>query len=78
MPKAKPKAKKPADEPQSVEQNKETLLERANPGAIGQRREAAGRLYDVSEFAAEVALAAVEPVPGNNTRYVGDVSDFGA
>jgi len=48
-----------------------TLLERANPGAIGQRREAAGRLYDV-------ALAAVEPVPANNTRYVGDVSDFGA
>jgi NAD(P)-dependent dehydrogenase (short-subunit alcohol dehydrogenase family) len=55
-----------------------TLLERANPGAIGQRREAAGRLYDVSEFAAEVALAAVEPIPENNTRYVGDVSDFGA
>jgi len=55
-----------------------TLLERANPGAIGQRREAAGRLYDVAEFAAEVALAAVEPVPANNTRYVGDVSDFGA
>jgi NAD(P)-dependent dehydrogenase (short-subunit alcohol dehydrogenase family) len=53
-----------------------TLLERANPGAIGQRKEAAGRLYNVSEFAAEVALAAVEPVPENNTRYVGDVSDF--
>jgi NAD(P)-dependent dehydrogenase (short-subunit alcohol dehydrogenase family) len=55
-----------------------TLLERANPGAIGQRRESAGRLYDVSEFAAEVALAAVDPVPANNTRYVGDVSEFGA
>lgn len=54
-----------------------TLLERANPGAIGQRRESAGRLYDVSEFAAEVALAAVDPVPDNNTRYVGDVSEFG-
>jgi NAD(P)-dependent dehydrogenase (short-subunit alcohol dehydrogenase family) len=53
-----------------------TLLERANPGAIGQRKEAAGRLYNVSEFAAEVALAAVDPVPENNTRYVGDVSDF--
>jgi len=53
-----------------------TLLERANPGAIGQRKEAAGRLYNVSEFAAEVAAAAVEPVPENNTRYVGDVSDF--
>lgn len=55
-----------------------TLLERANPGAIGARREAAGRLYKVSEFAAEVALAAVEPIPDDNTRYVGDVSDFGA
>ncbi|HEX4059039.1 MAG TPA: SDR family oxidoreductase [Galbitalea sp.] len=55
-----------------------TLLQRANPEAIAQRREAAGRLYDVSEFAAEVALAAVEPVPANHTRYVGDVSEFGA
>jgi len=55
-----------------------TLLERANPGAIDTRREAAGRLYNVGEFAAEVALAAVEPVPADNTRYVGDVSDFGA
>ncbi|MCU1406856.1 MAG: family NAD(P)-dependent oxidoreductase [Glaciihabitans sp.] len=54
-----------------------TLLERANPGAIGLRKEAAGRLYNVGEFAAEVALAAVEPIPENNTRYVGDVSDFG-
>jgi NAD(P)-dependent dehydrogenase (short-subunit alcohol dehydrogenase family) len=53
-----------------------TLLERANPGAIGARKEAAGRLYNVSEFAAEVALAAVETVPADNTRYVGDVTDF--
>ncbi len=53
-----------------------TLLQRANPGAIEARKEAAGRLYNVGEFAAEVALAAVEPVPANNTRYVGDVSDF--
>ena len=55
-----------------------TLLQRANPEAIAQRREAAGRLYDVGEFAAEVALAAVEPVPESHTRYVGDVSEFGA
>jgi NAD(P)-dependent dehydrogenase (short-subunit alcohol dehydrogenase family) len=55
-----------------------TLLERANPGAIDARKEAAGRLYNVGEFAAEVALAAVEPVPANNTRYVGDVSEFTA
>ncbi|GAA3868085.1 SDR family oxidoreductase [Leifsonia kafniensis] len=53
-----------------------TLLERANPGAISARKDSAGRLYNVSEFAAEIALAAVEPVPANNTRYVGDISDF--
>lgn len=54
-----------------------TLLERANPGAIAGRRESAGKLYNVSEFAAEVALAAVEPIPAGNTRLVGDVSSFG-
>ncbi|KJC63224.1 SDR family oxidoreductase [Agreia bicolorata] len=53
-----------------------TLLERANPGAISSRKESAGRLYNVGEFAAEVALAAVEPIPANHTRYVGDISDF--
>lgn len=53
-----------------------TLLERMNPGAISSRKESAGRLYNVSEFAAEVALAAVEPVPADNTRYVGDTSGF--
>ena len=54
-----------------------TLLERANPGAIAGRRESAGKLYNVQEFAHEVALAAVEPVPDDNTRLVGDTSDFG-
>ncbi len=53
-----------------------TLLERANPGAIAERRESAGKLYNVSEFAAEVAKAAVDPVPSDNTRLVGDVSAF--
>jgi NAD(P)-dependent dehydrogenase (short-subunit alcohol dehydrogenase family) len=53
-----------------------TLLERANPGAIQTRRDTAGKLYNVAEFAAEVALAAVEDVPADHTRYVGDVSDF--
>lgn len=53
-----------------------TLLERANPGAISERKESAGRLYNVSEFAAEVALAAVEPIPADHTRYVGDTSSF--
>jgi NAD(P)-dependent dehydrogenase (short-subunit alcohol dehydrogenase family) len=55
-----------------------TLLERANPGAIAARREDAGKLYNVSEFAAEVALAALAPVPADNTRLVGDVASFGA
>lgn len=54
-----------------------TLLNRMNPGALEDRREQAGRLYNVAEFAAEVALAAVEPVPADNTRLVGDVSSFG-
>lgn len=53
-----------------------TLLERANPGAIAGRRESAGKLYNVSEFAAEVARAAVDPVPADNTRLVGDTADF--
>ncbi|MBM7830568.1 NAD(P)-dependent dehydrogenase (short-subunit alcohol dehydrogenase family) [Agromyces cerinus] len=53
-----------------------TLLERANPGAIEARKQDAGRLFNVAEFAAEVASAAVEPVPADNTRYVGDTSGF--
>jgi NAD(P)-dependent dehydrogenase (short-subunit alcohol dehydrogenase family) len=55
-----------------------TLLERANPGAIQARKDAAGRLYNVGEFAAEVALAAVEPIPDDHTRLIGDVDDFDA
>lgn len=53
-----------------------TLLERANPGAIAERRESAGKLYNVSEFAAEVARAAVDPVSDDNTRLVGDTGSF--
>lgn len=53
-----------------------TLLERASPGAISSRKEAAGKLYNVAEFGAEVALAAVDPIPANHTRYVGDISGF--
>jgi hypothetical protein len=53
-----------------------TLLNRLNPGAIDARKEAAGRLYNVSEFAAEIAQAVVDPIPADNTRLVGDVSDF--
>ncbi len=53
-----------------------TLLERANPGALAARRESAGRLYNVAEFAAEVAQAVVDPIPEDRTRLVGDVSSF--
>jgi NAD(P)-dependent dehydrogenase (short-subunit alcohol dehydrogenase family) len=53
-----------------------TLLERARPGAIAARRDEAGKLYSVDEFAAEVAQAAVDPIPENHTRYVGDISGF--
>ncbi|WP_159498813.1 SDR family oxidoreductase [Microbacterium sp. 18062] len=55
-----------------------TLLERANPGAIASRREDAGKLYNVAEFAAEVARAAVDPLPVDNTRLVGDTASFAA
>ncbi|MGO1412387.1 MAG: SDR family oxidoreductase [Microbacterium sp.] len=53
-----------------------TLLERTNPGALSARREDAGKLYNVAEFAAEIAQAAVEAIPENNERIVGDVSGF--
>jgi len=53
-----------------------TLLNRANPGVIDQRKEQVGKLYNVEEFAAEVALAVVEDVPDNHTRLVGDISTF--
>ncbi|HEU0257431.1 MAG TPA: SDR family oxidoreductase [Microbacteriaceae bacterium] len=52
------------------------LLERINPGAIESRRKAAGRLYNVAEFAAEVVAAVTEPVPPDNIRLVGDTSGF--
>jgi len=54
-----------------------TLLDRANPGTIDARKEAVGKLYNVAEFAAEIALAAVEPIPADNTRLVGDTGYFG-
>ncbi len=53
-----------------------TLLNRANPGVIDQRKEQVGKLYNVEEFAAEVASAVVEDVPADHTRLVGDVSSF--
>ena len=53
-----------------------TLLNRANPGVIDQRKEQVGKLYNVEEFAAEVALATVEDIPEDHTRLVGDISSF--
>lgn len=53
-----------------------TLLNRANPGVIDQRKEQVGKLYNVEEFAAEVALAAVQDIPHDHTRLVGDISSF--
>ena len=53
-----------------------TLLNRANPGVIDQRKEQVGKLYNVEEFAGEVALAAVEDIPEDHTRLVGDISSF--
>jgi NAD(P)-dependent dehydrogenase (short-subunit alcohol dehydrogenase family) len=53
-----------------------TLLQRANPDAINARRESAGRLYNVGEFAGEVAAASVDPIPADHIRLVGDVSEF--
>lgn len=53
-----------------------TLLDRLNPGAIAARREEAGKLYNVQEFAAEVTKAVVEPVPADNLRLIGDTSGF--
>jgi NAD(P)-dependent dehydrogenase (short-subunit alcohol dehydrogenase family) len=52
------------------------ILNRSNPGALDARREAAGRLYNVQEFAAEIADAAVVAIPADHTRLVGDVSSF--
>lgn len=53
-----------------------TLLERANPGAIAARKESAGKLYNVSEFAAEVAQATVAEIAPDHTRLIGDTSSF--
>lgn len=56
-----------------------TMLNRAEPGAIEARREAAGRLYSVAEFAAEIAAvvgSAGRDLPAGHTEYVGGAEDF--
>ena len=54
-----------------------TLLDRPNPGAIEARRSEAGKLYSVSEFAAEVAKMATADVETGHTEYVGGADYFG-
>lgn len=53
-----------------------TLLDRSNPGAIEARRQEAGRLYSVQEFAAEVAKAVTAEVETGHTEYVGGADYF--
>lgn len=54
-----------------------TLLNRAEPGAIEARREAAGRLYSVEEFGAEVAsVVGREGLEQAHIELVGGAGDF--
>ncbi|AUI52461.1 SDR family oxidoreductase [Arthrobacter crystallopoietes] len=53
-----------------------TLLDRAAPGAIEARREAAGKLYSVEEFAVEIAKMATADVPSGHTELVGGADWF--
>jgi hypothetical protein len=53
-----------------------TLLDRAAPGAIEARRQEAGRLYTVEEFAAEIVATATADVPTGHTEYVGGAEHF--
>lgn len=53
-----------------------TLLNRARPGALEQRREAAGKLYSVAEFAQEVAAMASGDVEHGHVELVGGADDF--
>ena len=56
-----------------------TVADVVDPGAERDIARVDGEGVDnVEEFAREVALAAVEPVPAANTRLVGDVEGFGA
>jgi len=53
-----------------------TLLNRARPGALEQRREAAGKLYSVHEFAEEIARMVTADVPTGHVELVGGAEDF--
>ncbi|CAL8897916.1 short chain dehydrogenase [Kocuria varians] len=53
-----------------------TLLNRARPGALDERREAAGKLYTVNEFAHEIAKMVTADVPTGHVELVGGAEDF--
>lgn len=54
-----------------------TLLNRLNPEAIESRRQAAGKLYTVEEFAQEIAaLVGREDLEVGHTEYVGGAKDY--
>ncbi|WP_422391836.1 SDR family oxidoreductase [Arthrobacter sp. N1] len=53
-----------------------TLLDRATPGAIEARRQEAGRLYSVAEFATEIVRMARADIATGHTEYVGGAEDF--
>ena len=53
-----------------------TLLNRVEPGALEARREAAGKLYSVHEFAQEIARLASADVPTGHVELVGGADDF--
>lgn len=54
-----------------------TLLNRLNPEAIESRRQAAGRLYTVEEFAEEIAaIVGRDDLEVGHTEYVGGAQDY--
>lgn len=54
-----------------------TLLNRMNPDAIESRRQAAGKLYTVDEFAEEIAaLVGRDDLEVGHTEYVGGAKDY--
>lgn len=54
-----------------------TLLNRMNPDAIESRRQAAGKLYTVDEFAEEIAaLVGRTDLDAGYTEYVGGAKDY--
>ena len=54
-----------------------TLLNRMNPDAIETRRQAAGKLYTVDEFAEEIAaLVGRNDLEVGHTEYVGGAKDY--